>query len=80
MSTTGIPYSIEALLDGPITGATLATIRAHYVNPPVAATAIDELFAISERIGNSGGPEFKAFVSEKLADLLVQDFDPLRRR
>jgi hypothetical protein len=76
----GIPYSIEALLDGPITGETLATIRTYYANPPVAATAIDELLAISERVGNSGGPELKAFISEKLADLLVQDFDPLRRR
>lgn len=80
MTTINIPRPIEALLDGTITGATLALIRAYYTNPPVAATAIDELFAISERVGNSGGPELKAFISEKLADLLVRDFDPLRRR
>lgn len=80
MSSITIPSAIEALLDGPIDGRVITTMRAHYARPPVPGAAIDELFAILGRVGESGGAEFKAFVNDKLSDLLMQDFDPLRRR
>lgn len=80
MSSITIPGAIEALLDGPIDEHVLAIIREHYERPSAPGAAIDELLAILDRVGESGGPEFKTFINDKLADLLVQDFDPLRRR
>lgn len=79
MSSITIPSAIEALLDGPIDEQVLATLRTHYEHPLVPGAAIDELLAIVERVGNRGSPAFKEFINGKLSDLLVQDFDPLRR-
>lgn len=75
-----IPSAMEALLQAPITSQTIAAMRLHYANPPSPGAAIDELLAIKDRLGESGGSEFKAFINDKLADLLVQDFNPMAKR
>lgn len=80
MTSIALPPEVEALIAGPITAATIEALRARYRPETVDAAAADELFEIEGRVGDRGGPEFRAFVREALAAFLVRDFDPFPRR
>ncbi|TVR07421.1 MAG: hypothetical protein EA385_12820 [Salinarimonadaceae bacterium] len=75
-----LPSEIEALIAGPITAETIEALRARYRPEVLDGRAADELFEIQARVGDRGGPEFRALVKEALAGFLIRDFDPFPRR
>lgn len=79
MSNITLPDEIAELIAGPITQETLAQLRAHYsIEAGITAQKSNELFEIAARVGDRGGPEFKAFLSETMAAFLMRGFSPLR--
>lgn len=81
MSTITLPDEIAELIEGPITEDTLAQLRAHYsIEAGITAEKSNELFEIAARVGDRGGPEFNAFLSETMAAFLMRGFSPFRAR
>lgn len=79
MSNITLPDEIAELIEGPITEWTIAQLRRHYsIEAGITAEKSNELFEIAARVGDRGGPEFKAFLSETMAAFLMRGFSPAR--
>ncbi|MCC5979201.1 MAG: hypothetical protein JJU21_14150 [Salinarimonas sp.] len=81
MSNIELPDEIADLIKGPITDETLMQLRAYYsIEAGIDAKKSNELFEIAARVGDRGGPEFNAFLSEAMAAFLMRGFSPFRSR